>query len=498
MVDVRPLIFANALFLMLLVTAGFAHISSENPFSGSNIPTTNVSEPNNKTAVTSNSSQQKTTDHDTINNDSPAISSSEQVAKTPQPEAETTPISDDQIFADNTEQADNQLNESNTSDTQRDTATALNKAETELTTATQGINSAESAAVATPETVIAVAPIVAAPIPTTSPTPQPEVVKVEPKPKPKPIATTGKLIIRSNIEGDMVLINGKPYGPTRLEVELEPGNYAIEVAKSGYSSWQADVSVLRGKQQTLKAKLEHYTTVNYKNGEWINGITTGEGSYLSDDGIQYQGAFVNGKFHGIGSITYPDGTEYRGQWFEGVMQGDGTLITSEGDTFIGIFKDGEFNGEGTLTKANGDIYDGYWVNGSLNGQGSLTTKDGLLFVGGFSENQFHGEGSLTYPDGRHYEGSFSKGQFHGKGVEIYTNGKKYAGQFMEGQYHGKGELMNPNGSKITGTFKFGLPFGKATLTTPEGEIFTARTTEPGVCYRLKSYRATQCPPMEGW
>ena len=46
MVDVRPLIFANALFLMLLVTAGFAHISDQNPLSGNVIPTTDVSEPN--------------------------------------------------------------------------------------------------------------------------------------------------------------------------------------------------------------------------------------------------------------------------------------------------------------------------------------------------------------------------------------------------------------------------------------------------------------------
>jgi hypothetical protein len=59
-------------------------------------------------------------------------------------------------------------------------------------------------------------------------------------------------------------------------------------------------------------------------------------------------------------------------------------------------------------------------------------------------------------------------------------------------------MLNPNGSKITGTFKDGKPFGKATLTTSEGEVFTARSSEPGVCYRLKSYRATECPKLEGW
>ena len=467
MVDVRPLIFANALFLMLLVTAGFAHISSQDPLSGNTLPSTDISEPNHASVV-ENANQSNSTESDANpkNIDSEVVPSA---------------IKDSDIFADNSKSEVAENNPDKSGNENLSPAASQQQSQ-------EGRNNIEASVVAIP--IVAESTVV-------EPAEAPKQTAT-PKPKPKPIATTGTLIIRSNIEGDMVLINGKPYGPTRLEVELPPGSYAIEVAKNGYSSWQSDVAVLRGKKQTLKAKLEHYTTVDYKNGEWINGVTTGEGTYIADDGIHYQGAFVNGKFHGIGSITYPDGTEYRGEWFEGVMQGDGTLLTNQGDTFIGIFKDGEFNGEGTLTKSNGDIYNGYWVNGSLNGQGSLTTKDGLLYVGGFSENQFHGDGSLTYPDGRHYEGSFSKGQFHGKGIEIYANGKKYAGQFMEGQYHGKGELMNPNGSKITGTFKFGLPFGKATLTTPEGEIFTARTTEPGVCYRLKSYRATQCPPMEGW
>ncbi len=448
MVDIRPLFFANALFFMLLITAGFAQINKEDNLTGT--PTTSGSSTP-STAVT-----QK---NDTI------IATLEKSAKTNKDPIKTE-VSDESIFAD--APTSNTLNE--------DIAIA-------------------DKPVAAPIVVEKIEPEQKAVIVATAP----KVAEKKPvQAKPKPIITTGKLVIRSNVEGDTVLINGKPYGPTRLVVDLAPGSYNIEVAKNGYSSWNSNVTVRKGDNTTLKARLDHYTAVDYRNGEWINGITTGEGTYLADDGTHFDGGFVNGKFHGIGNVRYTDGTEYRGEWFEGNMQGDGTLLTSLGDNFVGIFKDNEFNGDGTLTKANGDIYTGYWVNGSLNGQGSLTTKDGLLYVGGFSDNQFHGDGSLTYPDGRYYEGSFSKGQFHGKGTEIYSNGKKYSGQFMEGQYHGKGEIMNPNGSKITGTFKFGQPFGKATLTTPQGEIFTARTTDPGVCYRLKSYRATQCPPMEGW
>lgn len=324
---------------------------------------------------------------------------------------------------------------------------------------------------------------------------EPDPIPVAP---PKPVITTGTLIVRSNVNGDTVLVNGKPYGPTKLELELTPGAYVIEVAKPNYKSWESTVDIRRGSTQTLMARLEEYTTVDYVNGVWKNGVKTGEGSYREDGNLEYDGSFVNGKFHGLGSIRYANGMKYTGEWFEGKMKGEGSLTTTEGDHYIGEFEDNKFNGEGTLTKATGDTYTGFWIDGELNGQGSLTTKDGLLYVGGFSDNLFHGSGSLTYPDGGHYEGSFSNGLYHGKGTEVYPNGKKYVGQFIDGLYHGKGEILNPNGSKITGTFKDGKPFGKATLTTAEGEVFSARSSEPGVCYRPKSYRATECPKLEGW
>lgn len=330
----------------------------------------------------------------------------------------------------------------------------------------------------------------------TSSQPKEQVVVVEQQ--PEPARSTGKLTIRSNVYGDTVLINGKPYGSSALEVELNPGTYEVEVTKGGFQNWRQSIYITRGSDQTIVAELQKFTTVNYRNGIWENGVQTGEGRYLDGARIDYQGSFVNGQFHGYGSARYGDGSRYQGEWFEGERKGNGTFVNSTGDTYVGQFSNDEFNGDGTLTKANGDIYTGYWIGGELNGQGSLTTRDGMLYVGGFSDNLFHGNGTLTYPDGGTYEGSFSNGLFHGKGVEVYANGKKYEGQFIEGLYHGKGEILNPNGSKISGTFKDGEPFGKVTLTTAEGEVFTARSSEPGVCYRPKSYRATECPQLDGW
>lgn len=439
MVDLRPLLFINLLFAMVLVTAGFARLNQSNENApGTDIPPVwseaDTPSPQLPDVATQAQPETAVTDESTALKTTPA-----QVDNTPDTQADESPL-----FAD---------------ETPEDSPSAM-----------------ETDSLAVIETI------------------------EPPKPLPKeskPVIT-GKVVVKSNVYDDVVLINGKPYGSTRLELDLTPGSYQIEVAKSGYSSWNSTVDVRRGSSQTLNARLEHYTTVNYVNGEWENNVKTGEGSYREDGQLEYKGSFVNGKFHGIGTVRYATGTKYQGEWFEGKMKGSGTLTTAEGDTYVGEMNDNKFNGDGTLTKANGDIYTGYWIDGVLNGQGTLTTKDGLLYVGGFADNLFHGSGSLTYPEGGHYEGSFSNGLFHGKGVEVYPDGKKYVGQFIEGLYHGKGEILNPNGSKIAGTFKDGKPFGKATLTTAEGEVFTARSSEPGVCYRLKSYRATECPDLEGW
>ncbi len=275
---------------------------------------------------------------------------------------------------------------------------------------------------------------------------RPAPVAVEPEP------TTGTLVLRSNVRGDTVTINGRDYGATRLDLELNPGKYEVTISKAGFKPWRQTIAMEAGQERTLVGRLKAYTTVNFRNGTWVGGVKTGDGTYQNSEGLRYEGHFI----------------------------------------------DGEFHGQGTLTRANGDILTGEWSEGRLHGHGSLTTADGMLYVGGFRDGKFHGRGSLTYPDGRHYEGEFSNGDFHGSGTEVFADGKKYEGGYINGKFHGKGLLRNPNGSSIEATFKHGEPYGQVRLTTAAGEIFTARTTEPGVCYRDKSYRATQCPQLEGW
>lgn len=310
--------------------------------------------------------------------------------------------------------------------------------------------------------------------------------------------TTGLLTLRSNVDGDNVTINGKDHGATRLDLQLEPGNYDVTIRKKGYKPWQQSVAIVAGNEKTLVGKLEAYTRVKYQNGTWIGGVRTGDGTYEDADGLRYEGHFVNGEFDGKGTAWHTDGSRYEGDWQKGRRHGEGTWLEADGTRYTGQLRNDQFEGQGTLTMANGDILTGHWSGGWLNGHGSLTTSDGMLYVGGFKDGEFHGEGTLTYPDGRHYEGEFSNGEFHGKGMEVFADGKKYEGQYIEGAFHGKGLLRNPNGSSIEATFRYGAPYGQVRLTTAAGEVFTARTKEPGVCYREKSYRATQCPSLEGW
>ena len=467
MVDFRPLLFINALALMLLVTAGFASIQRETGhFPGV------AAEANHTPAQTEPAAKIASAD------------------KPPEPASPAPAQKPDSVFVDKAQQ----IPVSPPADTAI-VATATDKAPEIFSVDPPDTREPETTTPATAAVTIATIDASKA---TTSSAPAVAETKPERKDAPEPKPVTAQLTLRSNVENDSVEINGKTYGPTRLDLEFAPGNYDIVINKEGYKSWSQTVRLSAGDDLTLRGKLEAYTRVDYQNGTWTGGVKTGDGTYIDGDGLQYTGHFINGKFEGQGIARYPNGDRYEGNWSAGEWSGEGTLRKAGGASYSGSFANGAFNGQGSLTKADGDILTGHWQDGQLDGHGSLTGDDGKLYVGGFRKGEFHGEGTLTYADGRHYEGGFSNGAYNGEGSEIFADGKKYVGNYMEGEFHGKGTLLNPNGSSIESTFRYGKPYGQAKLTTPEGEVFNARSSEPGVCYREKSYRATQCPPLEGW
>jgi len=70
----------------------------------------------------------------------------------------------------------------------------------------------------------------------------PKPTKIEEPVKPvEPIIFT--LTVRSNVRDDTVFINGKSYGPSRLDVKLPTGVYTVRVEKVGYTPEEKQIDL---------------------------------------------------------------------------------------------------------------------------------------------------------------------------------------------------------------------------------------------------------------
>jgi hypothetical protein len=124
-------------------------------------------------------------------------------------------------------------------------------------------------------------------------------------------------------------------------------------------------------------------------GEWKDGMMSGEGYYLFSDQMGYKGYFKNNNCEGPGRADYPIGSFYEGEW-----------------------KAGKFHGNGRLECAGGTSYDGYWRWGRRSGKGNLTLPCGLTYEGEFLDGMPHGRGRMTSVlTGYIYDGSFIKSVF---------------------------------------------------------------------------------------
>nr|VFJ65367.1 MAG: Formylglycine-generating enzyme, required for sulfatase activity, contains SUMF1/FGE domain [Candidatus Kentron sp. FW] len=78
------------------------------------------------------------------------------------------------------------------------------------------------------------------------------------KPPDPPLApTTGKLIVRSNVSGDRVFIDGKAMGATGPDPHtLAPGEHEIRVEKEGFKTFKEKIHLVAGGEETVRARLE--------------------------------------------------------------------------------------------------------------------------------------------------------------------------------------------------------------------------------------------------
>jgi len=77
----------------------------------------------------------------------------------------------------------------------------------------------------------------------------------------------------------------------------------------------------------------------------------------------YSGACQGGKAHGRGKAVGID--TYQGEFLNGVLNGQGTYVWPNEDRYIGQFKRGEAHGRGVMRYADGVEETGLWQNGEL-------------------------------------------------------------------------------------------------------------------------------------
>lgn len=293
-------------------------------------------------------------------------------------------------------------------------------------------------------------------------------------------------------EGDFVFLLGNHAVPTTDAADLEPlirkkttevrvltyndgrryDGDVVDGIKSGRGTftWPSGMvyvgefrNDLRSGQGTLT-----WPNGNKYTGEWKDDKRNGQGVFTGTNGHRYAGNYLNDNAHGKGSVTYADGQKYTGEFANDMRSGQGTYIWPNGQKYVGEFRDGKMNGQGTYTWPNGDKYVGEWRDDKRNGEGVFTRTDGHRFSGNYLNGNAHGRGTCTYSDGHKYTGDFVDDVRCGQGTYTWPNGEKYVGGFKDGKLNGQGVWTDAAGYRYEGEYKDDKRNGQGTLTLPNG------------------------------
>ncbi|OQR94545.1 radial spoke protein 1 [Achlya hypogyna] len=230
----------------------------------------------------------------------------------------------------------------------------------------------------------------------------------------------------------------------------------------------------RGKQRFANGDLY--------DGEWLEGVREGRGTFTYVSGAVYQGEFAQNLFHGFGSLRVPDtqhpltkawvkGSSYEGSFACGRKSGKGTLVHGDGSSYDGNFADDVFSGHGVLCYANGDRYDGDWKHGQWWGRGHLLYRDGGSYDGDFHAGQFHGCGRRTWPHRLgSYVGEYRMGRQHGTGVRVFADGSQFDGAWLDDRQHGSG-VWTTDDFVYIGDFEAGKPHGNGLFRYENGDVY---------------------------
>ena len=221
-------------------------------------------------------------------------------------------------------------------------------------------------------------------------------------------------------------------------------------------------------------------------GEWDkkNERPNGTGTFVMEDVAgTYEGEWVDGVTEGQGTIVWDSGDHYEGEWKDGMRNGQGTYTSTEGDGYVyeGEFQNNERSGKGTMTWETGEgvvyVYEGEFQNNERSGKGTMTWgKDGetTIYEGDFADNWINGYGTCTWPSGDHYEGEWKNGKFNGKGTMTYAGGSVYEGEFVDNKKNGECIWTKSDGTVVTENWIYGKKV--ETLTLEDG-TYTGGVTD---------------------
>ena len=140
------------------------------------------------------------------------------------------------------------------------------------------------------------------------------------------------------------------------------------------------------------------------------------------------------------SILQKGDSPYQGEMVNGLREGKGTYSFANGDKYEGDWKSNKMEGKGVYTYKDGDKYDGEWVGGKKKGQGIYYFSDGKRYEGNWVQSKMEGKGIFYYANGDKYDGEWKNSKREGKGTYYYSNGCKYEGEWKDGKKEGNGTL----------------------------------------------------------
>ena len=146
----------------------------------------------------------------------------------------------------------------------------------------------------------------------------------------------------------------------------------------------------------------HSQSNNNSTGCISGDCENGQGTYIFDDGIKYEGDFKNGHLTGKGTIYWPNGNTYTGELLNGKRHGLGYSKLKSGASYRGFFYNGKQHGYGSAYDENRKSFGGKWKNGEhIEGGFNLSfLSDGYVIIAHKYSEISYGNYGMINPEGK--------------------------------------------------------------------------------------------------